>query len=259
MNGQIFYNNIMFQSLVSVIMPSFKSEMFISESIESILSQSYQNWELIIVDDASPDQSNSIIEKFIKKDNRIKLIKLDQNRGPAVARNEAIKIARGRYIAFLDSDDIWSPEKLDKQLNFMKEKDLSFTYSAYNVINEGGEIVGDFIPEQKITYFDMLKTSSIGCLTAIYDTKKLGKMYMPNIFKKQDYGLWLEILKKIKITNGIVELLASYRLRYNSVSSNKIIGGFYQWKIYRDVENISFFKSIYYFLYYVKNGIRKYQ
>lgn len=244
---------------VSIITPSYKSEKFISETIESIISQSYQNWELIIVDDASPDKSHIIINEYIKKDNRIRLKILDKNSGPAIARNEAIKLARGRYIAFLDSDDIWLPEKLYKQLNFMKEKDLSFTYSAYYVINEEGEIIGDFIPTEKITYIDMLKTSSIGCLTAIYDTEKLGKLYMPNILKKQDYGLWLDIIKKIKIARGTSEFLASYRLRDNSVSSNKITGGIYQWKIYREIENISILKSIYYFIHYIKNGIFKYR
>ena len=245
--------------LVSVIIPSYKLEKFISKTIESVINQTYSNWEMIIVDDCSPDKSNEIIEKYMQKDNRIKLIKLNKNNGSAVARNTAIKEARGRYIAFLDADDLWLPKKLEKQIEFMKKNDLSFTYSSYYLIDEEENPLGVYNTIPEITYESMLKTCSVGCLTAIYDSQKLGKMYMPNILKRQDYGLWLKILKRIGKTKGMLEPLAVYRIRKNSVSSNKLKAAFYQWRVYRDIEKLNFFKSAYYFIHYTWNGIRKYR
>ncbi|WP_103588448.1 glycosyltransferase family 2 protein [Campylobacter concisus] len=244
---------------VTIIMPSYDSEKFIIESIESVLAQTYSNWELIIVDDCSPDDSNKIITKYVDSDGRIKLIKLQKNSGPAVARNTAIEAASGRYIAFLDSDDVWLPNKLETQINFMHNNDLAFTYSSYRLVGEDNEHLGVFITKDKISYFDMLKTCSVGCLTAIYDTKKIGKQYMPLILKRQDYGLWLKILKLIGETKGISEPLATYRIRKNSVSSNKVKAAKYQWKIYRDIEKLSFLKSLYYFVFYAYNGVTKYK
>ena len=244
---------------VTIIMPSYDSEKFIIESIESVLVQTYSNWELIIVDDCSPDDSNKIITKYVDSDGRIKLIKLQKNSGPAVARNTAIEAASGRYIAFLDSDDVWLPNKLETQINFMHDNDLAFTYSSYRLVGEDNEHLGVFITKDKISYFDMLKTCSVGCLTAIYDTKKIGKQYMPLILKRQDYGLWLKILKLIGETKGISEPLATYRIRKNSVSSNKVKAAKYQWKIYRDIEKLSFLKSLYYFVFYAYNGVTKYK
>jgi glycosyltransferase involved in cell wall biosynthesis len=245
--------------MISVIMPSYNSEHFISKAIDSVLSQTYDHWEMIIVDDCSHDNSALIIEEYCKKDSRIKLIKLEKNSGPAVARNTGIKEAKGRYIAFLDADDLWKPEKLEKQINFMKENNLVFTYSSYDLIDEEGNFMGTFKTKEIISYESMLKTNSVGCLTVIYDADMLGKMFMPNILKRQDYGLWLKILKKINSTKGIIEPLAVYRIRKNSVSSNKLKAAYYQWKIYREVEKLNFFKSLYYFSCYIYYGLRKYK
>jgi glycosyltransferase involved in cell wall biosynthesis len=245
--------------LVSIITPSFKSERFIAQTIESVQAQTYSNWEMIIVDDCSPDNSNDIIETYLQKDERIKLIKLEKNSGPAIARNRAIEEAKGRYIAFLDADDLWASNKLAKQISFMKEKNLAFTYSSYNLIDEDGNDLGYFETKAHIEYNTLLKTNIIGCLTAIYDTEKLGKVYMPNILKRQDYGLWLKILKKAGKTEGILEPLATYRILNNSVSSNKLKASLYQWKIYREVEKLGVFQSIYYFLQYAYFGFRKYK
>jgi glycosyltransferase involved in cell wall biosynthesis len=246
-------------NIVSIITPSYNSEKFIKDTIGSVLSQTYKNWEMIIVDDVSLDNSNEIIEEYCKKDSRIKLIKLAKNSGPAVARNRAIQEAKGRYIAFLDADDLWMSEKLEKQIKFMTDNDLAFTYSSYGLIDEYGNDLGSFRTKESITYYDMLKTCSVGCLTAIYDTNKIGKVYMPNILKRQDYGLWLKILKEIGSTKGILEPLATYRILENSVSSNKIKAASYQWKIYREVEELNIFQSIYYFIQYAYYGIRKYK
>lgn len=245
--------------LVSVIMPSYGSEKFISKSIDSVLLQTYDNWELIIIDDCSPDESNKIIKEYLSKDSRIKFVKLEKNSGVAVARNKGIEIAKGRFIAFLDSDDLWLPEKLEKQINFMKYHDLAFTYSSYMLIDETDKNIGEFIVKPKISYSSMLKTCSVGCLTAIYDSNKLKKVYMPLILKRQDYGTWLKILKNIKTTKGILEPLAIYRIRSNSLSSNKLKASVYQWKIYREVEKLDIFRSLYYFINYAINGFLKYR
>lgn len=210
------------KELVSIITPSYKSEKFISQTIESVLAQTYQNWEMLIVDDASPDNSNEIIEEYCKKDSRIKLIKLEKNSGPAVARNRAIEEAKGRFIAFLDADDLWKPEKLEKQIKFMKEKDCALSYSAYETMSEEGVPQNKFLnPPLKISYEDLLKSNYIGCLKSIYDIQKVGKVYMPLIKKRQDYGLWLRILKKTEFAYGLNEPLAIYRIMSDSVSSNK--------------------------------------
>ena len=233
--------------LVSIITPSYNSAKFISQTIESVLAQTYQNWEMIIVDDCSPDNSNEIIVRYKKKDARIKLIKLAKNSGPAVARNRAIKEAKGRYIAFLDADDLWKPEKLEKQLAFMNDHDCALSFSAYEIISEEGQNLEKRVrPPTKLSYRDMLKSNYIGCLTAMYDTRKVGKVYMPLINKRQDYGLWLKLLKKTDFAYGINEPLAIYRVLTNSVSSNKIKLLKYNYLLFREHEGFSSIKSLYY-------------
>lgn len=246
--------------MVSIITPSHNSSKFISKTIDSVLSQTYQNWEMIIVDDCSPDNSNKIIEQYIKKDNRIKLIKLEKSSGPAVARNRAIKEAQGRYIAFLDSDDYWDKNKLSKQLHFMRQNDIEFSFTGYHRIKEDTNEIIDYqsVPEN-VDYETLLKQCVIGCLTVVYDTQKLKKKYMPSIMKRQDYALWLKILKKIPYAYGFNEPLAYYRVRKSSVSSNKLIASSYHWKVLREVEKLSFYKSVYYFGWYTFKSIIKYK
>ena len=248
--------------LVSVIMPNYNGANFIKEAIESVLAQTYQNWELLIVDDASNDNSNKIITKFIKQDSSsVRLIELDKNSGVAVARNKGIEIASGRYIAFLDTDDLWLPNKLEVQLKFMRDNDLPFTYNSYDLMGDNGDKVGKFITKPKITYESMLKTNSVGCLTAIYDTQKLGKVYIPTGLKRQeDYAMWLKILKIIGQARGLVEpSLAVYRISNNSLSSNKFKTALSQWNVYRNIEKLPLLKSIYCFMNYTISGILKYR
>lgn len=248
------------RDLVSIITPSYNSEKYIQETIESVIAQSYDTWEMIIVDDVSDDNSNMIIEEYMKQDSRVKLITLEKNSGPAVARNRAIGEARGRYIAFLDTDDLWVPQKLEKQISFMQEHDLALSYTAYYQIEESsGEIIDQISVSKKVNYGELLKQNIIGCLTAIYDTKKIGKVYMPNILRRQDFGLWLKILKKIPYAYGIDEPLAYYRIRSSSVSSNKILASKYNWKLYREVEKLPLYKAIYYFGWYTFKSILKYK
>lgn len=242
--------------LVSIITPSYKSEQFISQTIESVLSQTYRNWEMIIIDDCSPDNVNNLIKKYIEKDNRIKLIKLEKNIGPANARNEGIKQAKGKYIAFLDSDDIWFPKKLEKQLKFMKDNNLVVTCSSYYTIDENGKRINTRIVKKFFTYRDMLKSNHIGNLTGIYDCEKLGKIYMDNV-GHEDYTLWLKVIQKIGATRALIEPLAEYRILDNSLSGNKIKSAKWTWNIYRNVIGLDIFKSTYYFMHYVFNAFKK--
>jgi len=240
------------KDLVSIITPSFNSAKFIKECIDSVLSQTYKNWEMIIVDDVSSDNSNEIIEEYIKKDNRIRLIKLEKNSGPAVTRNRAIKEAQGRYIAFLDADDIWMSQKLEKQLQFMKDNNITFSYTEYVKINDDSKVISEVIERpKKVNYKKMLNSNYIPCLTAIYDTQILGKVYMPNILKRQDYGLWLKILKKVDYAYALNESLAKYRIHSSSISSNKIVAAIYVWKLFREVERLNIFQATYYFINYM--------
>lgn len=245
---------------VSVIMPSYNSEQFLVETIDSVINQTFKEWELIIIDDFSPDNSNKIIGEYMEQSEKIKLISLKSNSGPAIARNRGIQEAKGRYIAFLDSDDLWHPDKLTKQISFMQELDIALSYTSYYRIKEtSGKIIYQFYVPEKVDYSELLKQNIIGCLTAIYDTKKIGKVYMPDIDKRQDFGLWLNILKKVPYAYGMIEPLASYRVRTSSVSSNKILASKYNWKLYREVEKLPLYKAIYYFGWYTYRSISIYK
>ncbi|MDA9201819.1 glycosyltransferase [Flavobacteriaceae bacterium] len=219
--------------LVSIITPSYNSEEFISQTINSIINQTYSNWELLITDDCSNDLSTEIIKSFVKKDNRIKLYTLDYNSGAGVARNNSIKYSNGKYIAFCDSDDQWLPNKLEKQIAFLKENNLQFSYSSYKVCNEEDEIVGSVICPKEVSFRKMLNNNYVGCLTAIYDSEKLGKFYMSKIRNRQDWVLWLNILKNSGPAMGLTEPLAIYRERSSSISSNKIKQFKFNWNVYR--------------------------
>ena len=245
-------------SLVSVITPSYNSSSFISKSIHSVQSQTYESWEMIIVDDCSTDNSCEIIQDLNRSDNRIKLVRLNKNIGPAASRNISIEKSKGKYIAFLDSDDIWLPAKLEKQVQFMQDKNCVFSYTAYRKIDELGNTISDVmdVPE-KVDYESLLKSNVIGCLTAMYDAEVLGKQYMPDIPKRHDYGLWLKILKLGYEAYGLNECLASYRIRKGSLSRDKLKAALHQWKIYRRHEKIPVFRSLYYFVNYAINGYKK--
>ena len=241
-------------------MPNYNSQPFIKESMESVIAQTYKNWELIVVDDVSTDASYEIVEEYREKDKRIQLIKLDNNAGPAIARNKGIKEAMGRYIAFLDSDDLWHPDKLSKQIAFMQEKSCALSYTGYKRIEEThGTIIDTINVPLKVNYSELLKQNIIGCLSAMYDTEKLGKVYMPDLKKRQDFALWLSILKKVPYAYGLNEPLAYYRVRTSSVSSNKLLASRYNWKLYREVEELPIYKAIYYFGWYTYRSFLKYK
>ncbi len=234
----------MSKKLVSIITPSYNSSNFIADTILSIQRQSYINWELLITDDCSTDNTIQIINSFVQKDKRIKLFKFNENKGAGFARNNSISHAKGTLIAFCDSDDIWLPKKLEKQIIFMKKKNLVFTYSSYNVCNSNNENIGLVRCPKKISFRKMLNNNYVGCLTAIYDSEKLGKLFMSKIRNRQDWVLWLKILKVSGPTLGIEEPLAVYRKRNNSISSSKLKQLIFNYNVYRKELGFNFLLSL---------------
>lgn len=235
------------EALVSIIMPNYNAAAFITASIESVLAQSYPYWELIIVDDASTDDSIASIEKLITKDLRITLIKLSKNSGTAVARNKALDIAKGTFIAFLDSDDRWHPEKLAIQVGFMQQQHCALSFTSYVVVNEFGDRIKVLKAKQQVSYNDLLKNNFLGCLTVMYSVPHIGKVYFPLLKKRQDWALWLKITKNNNIARGIEQPLAYYTKRKSSLSSNKLKLLTYNWKVYRTLEKLNLIQSAFYF------------
>lgn len=234
--------------LVSIITPAYNSESYISQTIESVLKQTYNNWELLITDDGSTDKTLEIVQNYAAKDPRIHLFSIN-NSGAAVARNNSIKQAKGDYIAFLDSDDLWLSKKLEVQIAFMIQNSVFLSYTNYTQIDEQSNLIDKTIkPPLKLTYKDNLYANYIGCLTAIYNVKTLGKIYMPLIKKRQDYALWLKILKKIPHAMGVNQTLAYYRVRENSISSSKLEMLKWNWKLFYNIEDLGVLKSGYYLL-----------
>ena len=243
-------------NLVSIITPSYNTSKFIEECIRSVLDQSYTNWELIIVDDCSSDNSCEMIRKY--DDNRISLIKLEKNVGAAEARNIALRRAKGKYITFLDSDDIWNLNKLSKQISFMQIEDIAFSFSAYQPMSEDGSKLYSIIHAPKIvTYSSYLKNTIIGCLTVVIDREIAGDFEMPNISSSHDMALWLLIMKRGFDAYGLDENLARYRIVSASNTSSKWRVAKDVWKIYREVEKLSFLYSGWCFLNYAFNALVK--
>ena len=246
-------------NLVSIITPVYNASRFIDETIKSVQAQTYKEWEMILVDDCSTDNSYDIIKKYSKDDERIKYIKLEKNSGAAVARNTAIANSKGRYIAFLDSDDIWYEDKLEKQINFMKDKNIGFSFTSYELMSEDGELLNKTIKvPSKIDYNNYLKNTIIGCLSVIIDKEKIGDFRMPNIRANQDMATWLYIMRDRNcVAYGLNECLAKYRLVNGSISNNKVKAAKSVWNVYRNIENLSLIKSSYVFVGYVINAVLK--
>jgi teichuronic acid biosynthesis glycosyltransferase TuaG len=236
------------KGLVSIITPMYNGERFVGQTIESVLSQSYQKWEMIIVDDGSTDKGAEIVNKYILKDFRIQLIK-QRNGGSASARNNGIRLAKGQYIALLDADDTWNPNFLEKQLKLMQDKNALLVYSSHTRIDENSkEILKPFIVPPKLTYQDLLKSCSISCLTGLYDTEKFGKVYLREDMKslRDDYVYWLEILKKVHVAYGNQEVLANYRILGSSASRKKKKVILPHFKVLYNVEKLGLIPSVYY-------------
>ena len=231
--------------MVSIVTPAYNSEKFIATTIDSILAQTFTNWELIVVNDASTDKTQSIVGQYLEKDDRIKLFNHVTPQGAGAARNKAIKEAKGDYIAFLDADDQWKPEKLYKQVRLLQESDAAICFSSYELIDEKGMPLNIVVEAlNTVSYQKQLKCNYIGNLTGIYDSKKLGKIYMPEIPKRQDWVLWLKAIEKGGNAIGIKEVLALYRVRKGSISSNKWKLIKHNFNVYRKVLKFGWIKSI---------------
>ncbi len=246
--------------LVSIITPMFNSSKYIEETLRSVINQTHENWELFIIDDGSSDNCVELVNGFKNFDDRIKLIINEENQGAAISRNIGIRKANGRYIAFLDSDDLWVSTKLEEQISFMSKNQLALSYSSYEKIDESGNHIKNInIVKIQTTYHNLLKSNYIGCLTAMIDLKMMEqkKIYMPKITTRHDHGLWLAIVKRGFNVSGNPKILAKYRYREGSISFSKFKSGYYQWKLYRDVEKINLLSSIYYMVCWAWYGFLK--
>ena len=246
------------QPLVSVIMPCYNMEKFIAYTIESVQRQTYPNWELLIVDDASTDGTAEIVKNHQIQDDRIQFVVKPKHSGIADTRNQCIKMAKGRFLAFLDADDIWHPEKLETQLGFMMEKNVGFTYSSYDWIDENGQTLNKFINTVgNLDYETYLRNTIIGCSTVMIDRDIVGDVVVPNFRTSEDAATWLDILKKGHLAYAIDDSLVSYRIRRKSASSNKIKASIDLWKVYRCNEKLPIIKATRCFACYAFNAIKK--
>ncbi len=253
------------KELVSIVTPMYNGSEFIQETIDTVLDQSYMNWEMIVIDDGSSDKGMGIdvVERYMKDDSRIRLIVSKQNQGSSGARNKGIKAARGNIIAFLDSDDLWDTVFLDKQLRFMQEKNAVFVFSSYKRIDEQTkkEILSPFIVPERVNYKQLLKSVPIFPSTVLINIGKLGKHYLNEQLGslRDDYAFWLYLLKyNVNYAYGNKEILASYRLRRNSVTSSKSGVIIPHWNLLRDVEGFSCFESFYYMCCWAWTSLLKY-
>lgn len=242
---------------VSIIMPSYNSASTIVSSIKSVQQQKYPHWELLITDDGSTDDTVELVQRLASEDERISIEVNLVNSGAGFSRNQSINRSTGKYIAFLDADDLWLPDKLTTQVSYMEQTGTLFSYTAYQKFSDSG-LGGVIIPPTRVTHNQLLYGCVIGCLTAMFNADVLGRQTMPLIRKRQDMGLWLKLLKICGEAHGIPEVLAYYRTD-SGMSKNKINAAGYQWQFYRDVVGLNVFKSAWYFSWYAFNGFIKYR
>lgn len=234
------YRSMKDYGLVSIITPTYNCGRFIAESIESVIAQSYGNWELVIVDDCSTDNTKEVVKKYSQNDHRIKYHRLSDNLGAAVARNTALSIAKGRWIAFLDSDDLWMPNKLERQLEFMVIHGYSFSYHKYKEMNEHGNPLDRIITGPRhINHLGMMAYCWPGCLTVMYEHTKIGTLLIPDLKKNNDYAMWLIVSKRLSC-HLLNECLAFYRKRVGSISNHSYYSLIkWHYKLFRIVENFN--------------------
>jgi teichuronic acid biosynthesis glycosyltransferase TuaG len=245
------------EDLISIIIPVYNAEKYIKQTIKTIKAQTYKNWEAIFVDDCSKDKSAGIIKK--EESDKIKLIKLKKNSGPAIARNIGIEVSKGKYICFLDADDLWESNKLEKQINFMKTENSAFSYTSYYYINTDGEKCSKKVEiPDTLSYKEALKDTRILTITAMFDINKVTKdlLKMPDI-ALEDMATWWKILKSGYIAEGLNEPLAYYRKVKGSRGYNKVKSAKNRWELYRRNEGLRIIKSAYYYIFYIINSIKK--
>ena len=245
------------KSLVSIVMPAYNAAKFIRETIASVQSQTYENWELLVIDDGSKDETVEIIRALTKEDARIRLLQNEKNMGVAKTRNRGIELADGEFIALLDSDDLWYPEKLEKQLSLARESEI--VYCSYAMIDEDGkEKHAPFIVPAETNYKKMLISSVISCSTVLMRAETAKKYHFDETFYHEDYVLWMQMMKDGRKACGCTEVLGAYRIRESSRSSDKLSSAKKRWVIYRKCLHMSFVSSAYYLFRYAVRAMRKY-
>ena len=246
------------QPLVSVIMPCYNMEKYIAATIHSVQQQTYPYWELLIVDDASTDGTADIVRSHQIQDDRIHFVVKPKHSGIADTRNQCISMAKGRFLAFLDADDLWHPEKLEQQLQFMTERNIGFSYSSYDCVDEEGKPLEKMVKSAgNLDYDAYLHNTIIGCSTVMIDTTIIGNVFVPNFRTSEDTATWLNILKKGFLAYAIEQPLTSYRIRQHSASSNKLKASSDLWRVYRKNEKLPLFKAVACFSSYAFNAIKK--
>lgn len=249
----------MLDGMVSVIIPVYNAEKFIEQTIKSVLSQSYKNFEIVLVDDCSTDASGNIIKSMQKEHSEIRYYKLDKNSGAAVARNKAIELAEGQFIAFLDSDDCWKPEKLEKQIQLANEKKAEFVFNAIEMIDENGNLVkGKRKIPSRVDYKFLLTNTVIPTSGVLIDISKTGKFQMPLIRSGQDYATWLMLLRDGRVAYGLNEALTQYRRTEGSLSSKKSKNWKKVWRIQVEFEKINPLIAYIHCFMYAINAVKKY-
>lgn len=246
--------------LVSIITPLYNSGLYITEAYKSVINQTYTNWEWIIVDDKSTDNSFEIVNKLAENESRIIIGQNPVNSGSGVTRNKAIEMAKGSIIAFLDSDDTWHPEKLERHVSYMNENDAAFSHTSYGYIDENGNKIKNtfHVSAKPVSYHDLLKRTEISCLTAMYNAGKIGKFYMSEHKRKQDYALWLSILKSGVNSYGLDEELAYYRQRKGSATNAKHKLILKHFSFLRETQQMNYLQAAYYTSYWLINGFVRY-
>lgn len=247
--------------VVSIVTPVYNVEKFIEETMDSVRAQSFEDWELLLVEDGSKDQTVSVILDYLERtgDGRIRMVRMEQNGGAARARNRGVLEARGRYVAYLDADDLWEPEKLEKQIRFMEERDAAFSFTGYEFADENGKGLGKIVKvPETIDYKEALKNTTIFTSTVMFDLEKLSKdeLEMPMI-KSEDTALWWSILRKGTIAHGLNENLVRYRRAGKSLSSNKLEAVRRIWNLYRKAEGMSIPASAYHFCFWAVRAVKR--
>jgi teichuronic acid biosynthesis glycosyltransferase TuaG len=243
--------------LVTVVTPVWNAAATLRATVASVRAQSLPDWELILVDDASTDGSRALARALAAEDARIRLIERAANGGAAAARNDAIRAARGRLIAFLDADDRWYPEKLARQTGFMGRHGHALVYSAYARVDADARPLGVVRPPPRVSRAELLRGNVIGCLTAVYDTQVFGRVEMPPLRRRQDYGLWLTLLRAVPYAHGLDEVLADYRVRPASLSGGKLAAAAATWRLYREIEGLGRARAGFYLAHNLARALAK--
>tara|TARA_B100000787_G_scaffold156130_1_gene132048 strand:- start:30 stop:794 length:765 start_codon:yes stop_codon:yes gene_type:complete len=245
--------------LVSIITPAFRASSFIGETIKSVIAQTYPNWEMLIAEDCSPDDTREVIHQWTLIDPRIKLVAMDHNGGPALARNAALELAEGRWIAFLDSDDLWLPDKLERTIDYAKAHQAVLVFTGFRRISADGSSTGRYVDVPRtLSYHQLLGNTAIATSTVVLDRNVVGEVRMKKVYY-DDFDCWLQILKRGTLAHGLGEDLMRYRVMNQSVSRNKRRSALHVWRAYRDLEKLNLPLSLWYFSRYAIRGLLKYR